>query len=73
MTDDRFDYLCIFTDRIESEIYRASAELYRLNEFDFTTIPEANLARAERSLRDAADYLAKNLEAIRTARTKRAA
>ena len=73
MTDDRFDYLCIFLDRIESEIYRHSVEIQQLSEYDFRTIPEAQLERAEKHLRSSAEYLEKKLNEMRQARTKRAA
>lgn len=73
MTDDRFHYLCIWSDRIESEVYRRSTEIFQLSEEDFRTIPEARLDEAQRRLRSTADYIAKKLDEMRAARVRNAA
>jgi hypothetical protein len=73
MTEGRFAYLCIWANRIEGEVYRNSQELYHLSDMDFRTMPEGDLARAEKQLRDLADYFRKKLDEIETARAKRAA
>lgn len=72
----RFDYLCIFAQRIECEVFGKLDELLQLAEFDFQTMPEGCLERASAELKRVAgrlDGLAEEIENRRKAKTLQAA
>jgi len=64
MTPDRFEYLRMFCDRIEDEIYRNSIEFAQLSEFDFRTAPEGQVMRCSKRLKDLAAYFDKKMDEI---------
>lgn len=70
MTDEMLLSLEVFAERIEREVYHRSIDIMTLREIDFRTHAEGDLARASKRLRDAADYIDKNLTAIAATRKR---